>query len=301
MASLQAPSLVQCNHLIVVCCHAIYSGGPDHGTSEDEWSVRQTKCPDEAQKSTQLMKRRIIEPFQKGETPTFTEHLKAGLKALEDDPYGLLVLSGGPTKQSRTELSEGQSYLDLAKDNNYFRDHSAPVFDASRVIAETRATDSYQNVLFSLIHFKAHTGVFPWRVTVVTHEFKRARFMECHFPAVGLVPIGPQQVRYQHKAVVIGINPPESVTPSESLTRGERMNGIGLWKADPYGVNEDLGSKRNKRGWLPQMVDQFSNMDLEDVVLELLRYDGGRDRNEWFSKREYLPWSYFQNDGTKQN
>ncbi|CAG8294096.1 unnamed protein product [Penicillium olsonii] len=188
-----------------------------------------------------------------------------------------------------------------AKDNNYFQNHSAPTFDRSRVVAETRATDSYQNVLFSLIQFKLHTGVFPRRVTVVTHEFKRARFMECHFPAMGLVTVDTRHSSYQHKAAVIGINPPENVTASESLARGEMMNGIGLWKADLYGVNENLASKRRKRGWIPGMVDEFSNMDLGAVVLDLLRYDGGKDRNEWFSQREDLPWSYAKNDITQQN
>lgn len=28
-----------CNHLIVVCCHAIYIGGSRLGASEDEWLV----------------------------------------------------------------------------------------------------------------------------------------------------------------------------------------------------------------------------------------------------------------------
>jgi hypothetical protein len=37
---------------------------------------------------------RLIEPFQRGETPTFTAHVQAGLRALADDPYGLLVFSG---------------------------------------------------------------------------------------------------------------------------------------------------------------------------------------------------------------
>ncbi|KAJ5354680.1 hypothetical protein N7541_005724 [Penicillium brevicompactum] len=280
MAVSPAQSLAHCDHLIIVCCHAIYSGGPNHGASEDEW---------------------VIEPFQKGETPTFTNHLKAGLKALVDDPHGLLILSGGPTKAPRTKLSEGQSYLNLAKDNNYFQDCSGIPFDPSRVIAETRATDSYQNVLFSLVRFKEYAGVYPQRVTVVTHEFKRARFMKCHFPAVGLLPVDLGQEVYEQKVSVIGMNPPEEVTASESLVRGELLSGIGLWKTDLYGVNECLGSKRTKRGWFPEMVDEFSGMDLEDVVLELLRYDGGEDRNEWFSKREDLPWSYAKNDGAKQS
>lgn len=37
---------------------------------------------------------RLIEPFQKGETPTFIDHIKAGLKALAEDCHSLLVFSG---------------------------------------------------------------------------------------------------------------------------------------------------------------------------------------------------------------
>ena len=169
------------------------------------------------------------------------------------------------------------------------------------MVAENRATDSYQNVLFSLVRFKEYAGVYPQRVTVVTHEFKRARFMKCHFPAVGLLPVDLGQEVYEQKVSVIGMNPPEEVTTSESLMRGELRSGIGLWKTDLYGVNECLGSKRAKRGWSNGRVEEFSSMDIEDVVLELLRYDGGKDRNEWFSKREDLPWSYAKNDGAKQS
>ncbi|CDM28348.1 hypothetical protein DTO013E5_3769 [Penicillium roqueforti] len=269
-----------CNHLIIVCCHAIYTGGPKLGASESEW---------------------LIEPFQKGETPTFIDHVKAGLKALAEDSHGLLLFSGGPTKKPRTELSEGQSYLNLAKDNDYFRDMSTiSTIDPSRIIAETNATDSYQNLLFSLIQFRIHTGIYPQRVTVVTHEFKRARFMQCHFPAVGLIPVGPEQKDYMHKVAVIGINPPVEVTPLETLTRGEAMNGIGLWREDLYGVNGDLVGKRARRGWSPGMEnDIFSHLGLENVVSHLIRYDGHDHCNNWFPKRESLPWSYTKHDTTK--
>ncbi|KAJ5790098.1 uncharacterized protein N7518_007109 [Penicillium psychrosexuale] len=269
-----------CNHLIIVCCHAIYTGGPKLGASESEW---------------------LIEPFQKGETPTFIDHVKAGLKALAEDSHGLLVFSGGPTKKPRTELSEGQSYLNLAKDNDYFQAMSTiSTVDPSRIIAETNATDSYQNLLFSLLLFRMHTGIYPQRVTVVTHEFKRARFMQCHFPAVGLIPVGPEQKDYMHKVAVIGINPPMEVTPPETLTRGEAMNGIGLWREDLYGVNPDLVGKRMRRGWSPGMEnDIFSHLGLENVVSYLIRYDGDDHCNKWFPKRESLPWSYTRHNTTK--
>lgn len=189
----------------------------------------------------------------------------------------------------------------LARDNHYFQGMSTiSTIDPSRIIAEHNATDSYQNLLFSLIQFRVYTGVYPRRVTVVTHEFKRARFMQCHFPAVGLVPVGPEQEDYAHKVAVIGINPPVEITPLETLTRGEAMNGIGLWREDLYGVNPDLVGKRVRRGWSCGMENGiFSHLGLENVVFDLIRYNGGDNCNKWFPKRESLPWSYTRHDTTK--
>ncbi|KAJ6114418.1 DUF218 domain protein [Penicillium sp. IBT 16267x] len=290
----QGHKMHQLSHLIIVCCHAIYAGGPKHGLFEDEWSVTAIthasilQAVDLCQGTS-----RFIETFQKGETPTFINHAKAGLKALSDDPRALLVFSGGATKKFRTDLSEGQSYLKLAKENNYFQD-SMKISKAytSRIITEDLATDSYQNVLFSLLRFRLHTGVYPQRVTVVTHEFKRARFMECHFPALGLLPQISERNTEPNGVSVIGINPPEEVTPLGSLVRGEAGKGIGLWRQDLYGVGEDLAGKRRQRGWNPGMeTEVFVNIGLEDVVEQLVCWHGGNG-NEWFPRMEELPWFY---------
>ncbi|RAH66857.1 DUF218 domain protein [Aspergillus aculeatinus CBS 121060] len=251
-------------HLITVCCHAIYKGGPTHGLSEDEWE---------------------IEPFQKGETPTFTAHVKAGLRLAAQDPDSLLVFSGGPTKPTRTPLAEGESYLNLARANNYFQ--FAPPIDPTRLVAENRATDSYQNVLFSLLRFRAVAGRYPTRVTVVTHAFKRARFAEVHFPAVGL---GGAESRVEVE--VVGINPPEVVTPLRELVAGEEERGIGVWRGDRYGVGRVLGRKRAARGWTVGMEEGvLRDVDgLEGVVEALVRWKGGRSGNEWFDGLKELPW-----------
>ena len=59
--------------LIVVCCHGIWLGGPSSGADEGEW---------------------LIASFQHGETPTFTEHIRAGLRLLSSSPQALLIFSG---------------------------------------------------------------------------------------------------------------------------------------------------------------------------------------------------------------
>ena len=127
----------------------------------------------------------------------------------------------------------------------------------------------------------------------MTHEFKRKRFVEYHFPAVGLVPLSPDgklQDCYS-RVNVIGINPPEDVTPAQSLVTGEEQRGIGLWKKDLYGVQPDLAGKRAKRGWTAGMEEGvFVNVGLEDVVEKLVRWNGGKDGNEWFPKLDQLPW-----------
>lgn len=117
--------------------------------------------------------------------------------------------------------------------------------------------------------------------------------MECHFPAVGLLPCnGGERTMHARHVAVIGINPPEEITPLDSLVRGEEMRGIGLWRKDLYGVSEDLASKRRKRGWECGMEEAaFGSRGLEDAVEHLICWDGGVG-NEWFPRISELPWCY---------
>ena len=125
--------------------------------------------------------------------------------------------------------------------------------------------------------------------------------MDCHFPAVGLVPVpvpapGQEEANRSsglgcQRVSVVGINPPEEVTPVDSLIAGEEKSGIGLWNRDRYGVQSELAGKRVKRGWQPGMEDGlFVNVGLESVVEDLVLWNGGHDGNEWFGKMDQLPW-----------
>ncbi|CAI4215345.1 unnamed protein product [Parascedosporium putredinis] len=105
-----------------------------------------------------------------GEIPTFVEHVKAGLRCIAEDPQAVLMFSGGPTRKE-TQLSEAQSYADIAARNGYFS--IIPASEAHRVLVEERALDSYYNVLFSLVQFwRLHSRRWPARLTVVSHAFK---------------------------------------------------------------------------------------------------------------------------------
>ncbi|KAJ6157649.1 hypothetical protein N7470_005241 [Penicillium chermesinum] len=164
--------------------------------------------------------------------------------------------------------------LNLAKENNFYQDQTADsTIDPTKIIVEEYATDSYQNLLFSLLRFRSHVGAYPRRVTVVTHAFKRERFLECHFPAVGLVP-------------------QTGTSPVESNDNATRREGLVYGKKDLYGVAEDLSSKRAKRGWVPETrADLIASSGCDEVVAQLVCWDGGTG-NQWFPRIEELPWYY---------
>ncbi|KXH38370.1 DUF218 domain-containing protein [Colletotrichum nymphaeae SA-01] len=258
MTSTAAPT-----NLIVVCCHGIWTGGPTNGRAESEW---------------------LIADFQTGETPTFVEHIKAGLTALRDGyPASALVFSGGPTRKE-TPLSEAESYANLAAANAYFgilpppsssyptcpspsSSSSPPI--TSFIHTDTLALDSYHNILHSLLLFRRLYATYPQTLTIVSHAFKRPRIVDGHCAAIGF-PL--DQVRY------VGIDPPgmkgagagaASVTTTgapEEKGEGEdgkdndgAGNGFKVeaiagvkhaadeWTIDPHGVGPSLAGKRRAR------------------------------------------------------
>ncbi|KAI2776339.1 FolC bifunctional protein [Daldinia loculata] len=211
-------------HLIIVCCHGIWLGGPARGHDENEW---------------------LIAGFQKGETPTFIEHIKAGLQVLKENQNSILMFSGGPTRKE-TSISEARSYANLAIANDFFgiltEDETV-----DRLHSEERALDSYYNVLFSITKFWSTYGTWLATLTIVSHAFKRERLVDCHCGAIGF-PLD--------RTNFVGVDPPGMVDGTNEAAIKGIVEAITQWKEDPHGKSELLAGKRRKRNpWgVPQTL-----------------------------------------------
>jgi hypothetical protein len=143
--------------------------------------------------------------------------------------------------------------------------------------------DSYYNILFSLIEFwRAHAS-WPSRITIVSHEFKRARLVDAHCAAIGY-PL--------HRVGFVGINPPgfavfgTGASELEDAAAHGRLEGgkaakmldahavVGQWAEDPHGVGEVLAGKRTERNcWAVDQAlfrhdDERRRSGVQTVVLQ---------------------------------
>ena len=152
-----------------------------------------------------------------------------------------------------------------------------PNLDASiqkRLVCETHATDSYQNLLFSLNLFVRQTSCPPTHITIISHAFKRERFLKLHCKAVRW-PL--EKVSY------MGIDPDFDEDGRRAADLGN-AKALKEWGEDLYGVGESLAEKRRKRGW-----NGRSKIEVAHGLDGLMAWGGGESGREIFGGP--LPWN----------
>lgn len=269
--------------LVIVCCHAIFHPdveAPDFPTcnphDEGNW---------------------YLAPFQKsdlatgkpGEHETFLAHIQASLDIMttgpnatwkEDVPWNqdstILVFSGGATKRDLTPLTEARSYYHAALAQELSQGHMGggrahQLYSKGRILLEEYATDSLQNLLFSILLFRQKIGWYPKNVRVITHAFKSKRFLELHAPAIHWP---------KDRIQVQGLDPVMSSAEVESTLEGEEKFGYRPWEQDPLGAGPVLSGKRKQRGWRDEQAEKLTQ-DLEESVTRLLQG----------AAPEELPWA----------
>ena len=149
----------------------------------------------------------------------------------------------------------------------------------ARTTTEEYATDSFQNLLFSICRFYEITHIYPTKITLVSFTFKQHRFESLHLNAIRY-PISNFEYR--------GIDPSTTITgfDLETSTKGEYTNSVVPFMSDPYGCHSDiLLEKRKERN--PFFRAAPYELTCPDMKI-LLKWCGPDLIDE-----EDVPWSSF--------
>ena len=175
-------------------------------------------------------------------------------------PSAVLVFSGGATKRNQTSLTEASSYAAALRKLT----EMSQLRIGAPVLLEEDATDSYQNLLFSIILYRRTYGTYPINVTVVSHAFKTERFFSFHGPAIAWPA---------DRLSVVGIDPPMTSLNMRRAISGEQV-ARDAWLNDPYGKGAELDAKRKSRGWDDAAAERICE-GLDIKLRWLLSWAGG--------------------------
>ena len=205
-------------NLIVVAGHSVTVSGHllDAGSDENDW---------------------FLLSYQKGQglPQAILRHIEAGIEEANRDKEALLVFSGGETRAVTGPTTEGHAYFLVADAMNLWPTGGTV---RARATAEEFATDSFENLLFSIARFREVTGDYPQKITVVSFTFKQRRFETLHAHALRWPPD-----RFSY----IGVDPPASTGfDLQRATNGELENAAKPFEQDPYGCHSELLQQKRK-------------------------------------------------------
>jgi hypothetical protein len=154
------------NCLIIVCAHAVYHGKDPF--DETHWGLQPFQRSTDTKQSEHI---------------TFIHHVEHGANLLLKNrgKNSILIFSGGHTNVSFPNISEAEGYYRIA---NHVLPRLDQKIESDTIALEDNATDTFQNILFSILKFYNLKQQYPDKIIVVTHEFKRERVL-LHRAAIG--------------------------------------------------------------------------------------------------------------------
>jgi len=211
---------VNTKHLVMVAGHSVTVSGHlnDADVDENDW---------------------FLLSYQKGQglPQAIHAHISAGIEEARKDPEALLVFSGGETRAVSGPQTEAQAYYHVADAMNLWPSEKGSSVRA-RTTTEEFATDSFENLMFSIARFREVTGEYPKKITVVSFSFKQRRFETLHAPALRW----PAD-RFEY----VGVNPPSSTGfDLKRSTEGELKNAAAPFEKDPYGCHSEVLQEKRK-------------------------------------------------------
>ncbi|HJO94703.1 MAG TPA: hypothetical protein QF753_14995 [Victivallales bacterium] len=219
------------NELIIVACHAAFKGNitlPIKNPAGDgQW---------------------VLFPFQQGEPKYYLEHMKHGIELLKRNENSILMFSGGHTRKDSGNWTEASSYLQAGLFYNLWADDASSENSlANRIILEEYARDSFENLLFSICKFYEVTDIFPGKITLISWDFKKTRFI-LHCESIGYSV---------NNFSFSSVNNPEDI---ETAVKGEK-DAVNNFKTNLYGSAGNLLKKRNERNPFNKTIPYY-NLDL---------------------------------------
>jgi hypothetical protein len=190
------------------------------------------------------------------EASLLTQHCAAAVSMAAASSDGILVFSGGDTREPAGRLSEGESYRAIAVAAKWWGVSEVE----RRTLVEGHARCSRDNLVYSIARFYEAVGNLPNRIVVVGWEFKRDRFL-----------MHREAIRWRGAFSYVGINNPPAGAALEMALSGEARKREAM-RHDPLLLGPKWAQQRRQRN--PFMTVEPYSAAMPDFA-PYLRYLNG--------------------------